>query len=310
MSFSVTRSPPLTLVAMLAVTCLPAATRCLADSKVVVVATADPEYTRQKFSGEKPKRETYVVMQGHYFDGLSVDKSIERMSFRHIAEIFAPELGRREYLPAKNPKEADLLIVVHWGTTSPQTSMLELTARTSPTLDTSVVDGIRQAKIEQAAATHDVAAGLMAERADEGGQARAFDALSQLTDQISIEQTAANAAQLLGYTRALRQFSQGLGTTADEYTLRHDLREERYFIVLKAYDLHQPTPLGENRRAVWTLHLNMGSPGNNFSGALEKMSITAVNFVGRTTDQVETVTPPPREGKVEIGPLTIIGEAK
>jgi hypothetical protein len=97
---------------------------CLADPRVVVSATANAEYTQRKFGGEKTTPESYVVMQGHYFEASIVDHSIDRMPFRRIAEIFAPELARRQYWPAKDAKDADLLIVVHWGTTMPRLSIL------------------------------------------------------------------------------------------------------------------------------------------------------------------------------------------
>jgi hypothetical protein len=39
------------------------------------------------------------------------------------------------------------------------------------------------------------------------------------------------------------------------------------------------------------------------------MSVAAMDYVGRSTDGVETVRPP-REGKVEIGPLVSHGVAE
>jgi hypothetical protein len=83
----------------------------------------------------------------------------------------------------------------------------------------------------------------------------------------------------------------------------------RYFIILRAYDLHAATPAARNR-AVWTLHLNVGSPGNNFRMAVDRMSVAAVDFVGRSTDNIVTFQGPVREGKVEIGQVVILGEAK
>ncbi len=39
------------------------------------------------------------------------------------------------------------------------------------------------------------------------------------------------------------------------------------------------------------------------------MSVAAVNFVGRSTEDVQAVLPSVPEGKVTIGPLVILGEA-
>jgi len=69
-------------------------------------------------------------MQGRYCDGHAVDRSVERMPFPRIAEHLATELGRQQYFPAPAVDQADLLIVVHWGTTLPVISIKEMTART------------------------------------------------------------------------------------------------------------------------------------------------------------------------------------
>ena len=281
----------------------------LADSSVIVSATANADYTQRKYGGEKTTPESYVVMQGHYFEGGIVDGSIDRMPFRHIAEIFAPELARRKYWPAKDPKEADLLIVVHWGTTTPQLSTVQMMARTSALPDVSVARENKQITTDTAAGNGDFISGLMAEGSHEDTKLLQMEALNQLSDQVTNDLSSANAAQLLGYTRNLRQFGRRMMSSAEEETLRLDLHQMRYFIILKAYDLHAPTP-AQRGRAVWTLHLNMSSPGNNFHTALARMSVAAADFAGRTTDEVQTVRTPVREGHVEIGPLLILGEVK
>jgi hypothetical protein len=286
----------------------PLAVRCRADSSVIISGTANPEYTQRKYGGEKTAPESYVVMQGHYFEGSIVDSSIDRMPFRTIAEIFAPELARRKYWPAKDAKDADLLIVVHWGTTIPQVSTVEMMARTSLVPDVSVARENKQIMGENAGG--DVAMGIISEGPSrEANELLQMENLNQLNDQIANDLSSANAAQLLGYTRNLRKLGQQLMSSAEEQTLRLDLRQMRYFIILKAYNLHAPTS-AERGRAVWTLHLNMSSPGNNFRTALARMSVASVDFVGRTTDEVQTVRQPVREGRVEIGPLLILGEVK
>ena len=303
------------LCAGLAVLSPLAAVCCFADPNVIVSATASPEYTQRKYSGAKTTAESYVVMQGHYFEGGIVDRSIERMPFRRIAEIFAPELARQQYWPAKDAKDADLLIVVHWGTTVPQISTIEMQARTSPLPDLSAIRHDKELRIATAAGYDqdgkrtglaEPISGLLAEHMNEDGQLLQFENLEQLSDQIVNDYSMASSAQLLGYTKDLRKFGKQLVSSAEEYSLRLDLTQMRYFIILRAYDLHASTPAARNR-AVWTLHLNVSSPGNNFNTAIDRMCVAAVNYVGRSTDEVKTVRQPLREGKVEIGPLVILG---
>jgi hypothetical protein len=287
----------------------PLAVGCFADPRVIVSATAAPEYTLHKYGDGKTKPESYVVMQGHYFEGGIVDKSIEQIPFRRITEILAPELAQRQYWPAKNIKDADLLIVVHWGTTVPPVPMLEMRAQTSPVPETPRTQAKMGIRPESAGSkgSGDFVSALLDEQSltKEDTKLLYFAALEQNTDNMSNEASYARIFQLLGYTQTLSDPALD-ATTRD--TLYTDVGQERYFIILKAYDLHAPTR-DERSRAVWTLHLNMSSPGNDFRTALDRMSVAAMDYVGRSTDGVETVRPP-REGKVEIGPLVSHGVAE
>ncbi len=288
-----------TLIGILA--CL----RAAADPNVVVSAAANPEYTARKYGDGTTTPETYVVMQGNYFEGYTVDRSVDRVPFRRIAEIFAPELAKRNYWPARTTQEADLLIVVHWGTTNPPPSNQELRAQTS-VLPSYVADTELNIQSRYYGAPNDIASVMMGELNGEVVNVRRFAALEIGTDQLANKSRYERIALLLGYARPeLRQ----LMTIPVEWnSFQTNLREERYFIILKAYNLHASTP-AERSRAIWTVWLNMSSPGNSFQTALDRMSAVAADYVGRTTDRVETVGEP-REGKVTIGPVVTHGEAK
>jgi hypothetical protein len=198
--------------------------------------------------------------------------------------------------------------VVHWGTTRPHTSTRELMGRTSTLTDTSQVDAERQARIDGAG--DNAALGFFMASGDEGARIRETDLVEQMSDSLSADFSKANAAQLLGYTKALRELSTHSGVTATEETLRSDLESERYFIIIKAYSLHDKPPPGLAQKAVWTLHMNMRAPGINFQTALDRMSVTAVDFFGRTTDDVKTVSPGMRKGTVEVGTPIVIAEKR
>ncbi len=282
--------------------------RAVADTNVIVSALANPEYTARKFGEGKTTPETYVVMQGHYFDGYVADSSLERIPFRRIAEIFAPELAKRNYWPARTTQEADLLIVVHWGTTAPPVSRMEMTARSNPLPDVTAARQNQAMRAQAAAQAGDVVGMLLAELMNEEARLMQMEQLERVTDAMSMEGAMTRSAQLLGYTNALQRYSQRETSSAEEESLRLDLTQLRYFIVLRAYDLHGRTR-EERGRPVWTLHLNVSSAGNNFQTALDRMSTVAADYLGRTTDRVETVRSVP-EGKVTIGPVTSHGEAK
>lgn len=58
----------------------------LADSTVALTADANPGYTKRKYEGGKPRTETYVLMEGKFAEGTTVDRSLDKMTFRQIAE--------------------------------------------------------------------------------------------------------------------------------------------------------------------------------------------------------------------------------
>ena len=82
----------------------------MADEHVAVIASAATAYTQRKFDGPKVRTETYVFMEGSFIPGQTVDRSIERMPFRRIAEFLAPELARRL---GWKPMQVDRLFDLH-----------------------------------------------------------------------------------------------------------------------------------------------------------------------------------------------------
>lgn len=276
-----------------------------ADDHVAVSASADTAYTQRKFEGPKVRAESYVFMEGTFVAGQTVDRSIERMPFRRVAEFLAPELARQQFFPAPDAKGADLLIVVHWGTTTPRTPASEMQGQMTLALDQSKERALQNEINAQAAGSSDAMAAWLAAGSEVDRQA-GFEQTERFTDTLDSDYVNANNAKLLGYTKSLKQYEQRIFGSAEEYTLRSDLSTERYFVILKAYDLKKPLTPGEKRRAVWTAHLNMRSPGSNFSTALKRMGLVGADYFGRSTATVETQRPKVKEGRVILGPLIII----
>lgn len=316
---------------------LAAAVTASADPRVAVVGYAREDYVERKFGpGGKPRAETYVFMQGHYFEGHTVDRSLERMPFRRIAEYLAPELAKQEYVPTTQVKEADLLLVVHWGATVPYVGTQEMMGRNTWSTDTSTApDSISQVNRYEIVNGPDpqdpdpragdmVINGLsnrLTQTQEESGRVLAnlnmfnhddspamMDRLGQLTDHIAKDTTRASNLTLLGYNETMHRLSKQMWSDATERILRYDLEDERYFIIVNAYDLKDKA--GGSAKPVWKMHLNISSPGNNFSTALNRMSAVAATYAGRNTGTVVSVRPSTREGKVTLAPMVIIGEVK
>jgi hypothetical protein len=288
------------------------------DHGVAIASTAFPDYTRAKYGDKGPRLETYVVMQGSYHPGPVVDRSLERLEFRRLMEMVAPDLASQRFLPAQDVKSADLLLVVHWGVTAPTERLDKLFSRDPPSLanvsgkdaNTGVdyhphtVDTANEQSSVSDAMVEDFFSNIPGEDA----MAVAFQESELLTEEMGARYARGNAATLLGYGRFLRQTENNVHLSVEEAVLRHDLDTPRYFVIIQAFALKE---LKDRKpRLVWTLHLNMASNGNNFREAVVFMGDAAINFFGRTTDRVDTVLPREREGTVTIGDIKILGEVR
>ncbi len=282
-----------------------------ADKNVVVIARANPDYEQAR-TGEdgQPKPQSYVFMEGNHYKGHTVDRSIERMTFREIAGFLAPELAKRQYFPGPSAEESDLLLLVHWGTTLPKVGLQEMTAQVTQDIDH---NHVHKEMMDAAGVTMDVEGafdGLPQEMTMGYGegfqQEQDFDRLNELTDDFSQQSRNSTNVALLGYADELHRLGKRSWTSELERSLRYDLNKERYFIIIKAYELKSKTPSVPGNRPVWTMHLNISSPGNNFQSALDRMSKVAALFAGQTTAEVKTVRPKITTGTVKLAPLIIL----
>lgn len=286
-----------------------------ADSNIVVTATANSTYTARKFAGSSVRAESYVFGEGKFFGGIRRDSSLDKKSFREIAESLAPELARHQYWPAKDLKNADLLIVVHWGVTMPHQSMrdsmgittLSFDPRDTPHNENIAANELLKDTSTSSGDTSTSEAPPTAESLNSWEYAPALDTIRDFSDEAARNFSQASNAQLLGYTRALRRLDKGAFSNAELDVLRNDLTSERYLIILCAYDLHTPLGPGQKRRPVWMTYLNVGSGGTNFTIAMNRMGQVGGDFFGKNSELPTTVTPKVREGKAIPGPLIILG---
>lgn len=259
------------LVAELAVS---AGVRAERADSVAVAASADQGYVRQKFGGHgtSPTAEAYVFAQGSNFGGLLRDINLEHLQFMDIARVLAPGLGIQRYFPARDARNADLLIVVHWGITR---------------IEKDASHGQSDLDILQA----DLASRNLA--IAKNGIADPGPVVTDLEFTRYKSAEASNSpeynARLLGcaaqYQREeYRSVGVASGMTEMDRRLREDLLdEERYFVILMAYDFNSVKTRikGASPRLLWSNHFSMRAIGHSFSSALPAMSNVAANYFGR-----------------------------
>jgi len=278
-----------------------------------VSSTVYNGYTRVKQSGGTFKPETYSFGEGQFSGGAMRDPSIDGFPFLKLARVLAPYLARQNYLPTRALDQTDLIIVVHWGTTIPYDQGVYRNA----------IDGLSMAMTTgmAAAQTFGTSPGALegggsptgatgnALGAQLDGEIASALMLVEMEDRQRDQANARNAA-LLGYLPELNRLGElkssfaGFGTRYQDLVV--DLEEDRYFVILAAYDFHAAWK-EKKLKLLWITRVSIRERGNRFDEQLAAMLASAAPYFGRDTPGLMRGFAP--EGKVKIGEPKVVGVA-
>lgn len=260
------------------------------EASIAASATAGSDYQRPRDATGALRPETYVFAEGQFLGGATVDRGLEQTTFTQITRTLAVNLARQNYLPAPDLKSAQLVIMVHWGMTMVSEDLMK---------------DINLQRAQEALATFGAeqeANGL----ADPTALNSATSAMGMARQ--GVEDAVNRNAVLLGFARSLERERQQMMTSTAEITMSNELNEERYFVILMAYD--NQTRLKERKsRLMWVTRLSVRSPGNNFSEALPALARVGAEVFGRQVDGLVRVKAPLGRGTVTIGELEVLGQA-
>jgi hypothetical protein len=260
------------------------------DSAIAASATAGSDYVRVRDSKGAPQPESYVFAEGKFFGGNTHDTSLDRMTFADITRTMAINLAKQNYFPAPNVESAQLLIMVHWGTT-------EIYEDPMKEINQQALNDAISGYNESIAATGkaDPSALNMALGDRESAQASTWGAINR-------------NAVLLGFARSLAKERKQWAPSQDEITMSNELAEERYFVILMAYD-NQVRLKEKKSRPLWITRLSVRSPGNNFTEALPALAKVGGDIFGQQHDDLVRVRTPMNRGSVKLGELEVLGTA-
>ena len=287
-----------------------------ADDKpipVSIYSRVSPNYERELEQDGTYKREFYAIGYGGRVDGTVWDTTQEKENFPEIAGIVAEELAKQNYHFSPDKNTADLLIVLHWGTTAPFNSgnltdsvnlagdafralndaqsvqvEVDTTSQESTSQTVSLVSE-QQMEIQRANAALDGAlTSMQAERADQSRRD---------------EQT----AKVLGYTDELaRNNDMARFAGSDRFNvLINEVQEPRYYVVVTAYDFDEITNQKKKKRKPdpeWITRFSIRTRGNDFMDRIDDMAMRAGNYFGRESGRLIRQ----RTGEVEIGDMQVI----
>ena len=259
-------------------------------ARVFIDSEASDTYNEVKENDGEAKYETYVFIKGNFYDSDFADKSLRAASFEEVATTLAENMKQRNYYPSSSPSEGDLLIVVHYGTTSVEPDLEELFMLDS-------TDPYAQAETSEGSEEEP---GFSEVYSDD------FVDLADLSD-FGSNNTAQHQQTMrnnrLGISKALNRKNI---TSTEEFDLRVEMQDERYFIILMAYDYEKLRSENE-RELLWTTRFSVPSIGTNFEDAYPALARAASAYYGTSLEKYAKTSTHFGTGTVDIGTLETVG---
>lgn len=258
-------------------------------NRVVLKAQASEAFTKARALDTSKKIMTYQFMKGNTHVGMTSDASMKLVPFEGILHDLAINLRKQGFYMHKYKSEGDLLIVVHYGVTDVEISYEEFMGYNTE---------------EDLGLTDDVfSAGAVGEAIDFATMdtltSASFNLSSSATGGTQNRQGEAYKAQLLGLERA---YSDKISST-EEYELKSMLAEERYFIVLMAYDY--PAFKKGEAKLMWSTRYSIRTLGQSFEDAVQDLNFVASDYFGKNLQGLAKQRATD-DSRVEMGDIEVI----
>jgi len=279
------------------------------DDITAVSARKSVGYVRVQLADGSYLPESYVFGPGGVWRGDMVDDTIDKLKFSDVAHMIAGPLASQNYVPSRNPNTTKLLIMVYWGTSNGQEHASESAAYENLNVTEA---SIRTAQMSLGPPP--------TRRSATSVDPRTSPNVQSLQDQETTEMAAVAAenrrrdeadvlnVNMLGYE------SWWEGTQKYEGTpmrfLRQDLldeiEEDRYFVVLMAYDFQLMQKM-KKHRLLWETRFSVRERHHAFNEDLPLMAKYASQFFGQDSRGLVHRELP--FGRVDVGPVKSLGEA-
>jgi hypothetical protein len=285
----------------------------LADSDsaaVAISARASSDYTRPQQPDGTFAPETYAFGKGGVWAGAAKDATIDKVDFMQIARTIAVPLARQSFMPSHDPKATKLLVMVYWGTThapdhpSDSAASQNLQTASAAALAANHVQIVRNNPFDSMAPLTDssnstnYAISSPAQVDLDNAMTAAMSAVA--AEDHSRELVDARNASMLGYDTAWDEAVAYKGTPLEfrRKEIIGELEEDRYFVVLMAYDF-QKMWKEKKPKLLWEARYSIRGRGDDFERDLAAMTDQASKYFGQNTGGLVRKALP--EGHVEIG---------
>ena len=262
---------PLLLAGSGALLCPPSARADYVGDVTAVCSRVSDDYVRARQANGAFQVEYYAFGEGGKWGGASMDPTIDNSKFLQVAKVIAGPLSSQNYRPARTAAETQLLLMVYWGTTTG-------TSRSSNSM-----------AFQNMSASQHVDAPLPGQRPSGPGSVQQFDdstfALVSVMNRLRDKANWRNA-RMLGYDEAgvigtdYGQNLQGTALHLKRDDLVDEIEENRYFVVLMAYDF-QLLAKEKKHKLVWETRFSIREPRNDFAAVLPAMAQYASRYFGQ-----------------------------
>ena len=265
-----------------------------------VSSQASPDYVRSRLPDGSFKPESYVFGKGGYSSGPLNDGTIDKMNFLTVAHIVAGPLAEQRYIPAKDPRATKLLIMVYWGTTnapehasdSPEYLAAQRYFEIAAAMPKLPIAGPHSPVVKLSPQAEDVEfLGVQLMRAENAMR----------------DNENRRNAMLLGYNswwNATNDAPMGTPKELQRQDMIDELEEDRYFVVLMAYDF-QALWKDKKHLLLWDTRFSIREHNHQFDRQLAAMTAEASRYFGRNSDGLKHDPLP--EGTVEVGEVRNLG---
>jgi hypothetical protein len=287
------------------------------DNAVVAVSSrASADYVRAQLPDGKFQEETFAFGKGGVWGGAAHDATIDAVDFMDVARTIAVPLAGQAYVPSRDPKATKILVMVYWGTThtpghsSNSIASQNLQIASAAAMAASHAQIIRTNPNDSCAPIQMVQSSATSYSIQTPAQVDLDNAMTGAMSAVAAEDRSrdlldAQNASMLGYD-ALWDKADGYKGTPLEFRRRelvNELEDERYFVVLMAYDF-QMMWKEKRPKLLWETRYSIRARGNDFSRALEAMTQDAAQYFGRNSGGLLRERLP--DGHVDIGEQKVL----
>jgi hypothetical protein len=279
-----------------------------------VASKVSTDYVRTKLANGSFKPETYAFGEGGRWSGGMNDSTFDKMTFMEVARVIAGPLASQNYLPVppREPAKAKLLIMVYWGLTdvpAPASSSTAYDNLSAIQNQIASAQGAARAAGGGGGSTHyhpaNPNAGLRDDQLAEFSSAMTVmsieDQMRSNIDFQNAKMLGYDASDLVGTEKA--KYVRGTAFGVDRNDLYEDLEENRYFVVLMAYDF-QILWKDKKHKLLWETRFSIGERHNAFDKALPVMARYASQYFGQDSNGLLRTRVP--EGSVQVKDPTLI----